>query len=263
MSEAPFRKRPELFPSTPPRAKASRLALPKSMPSRVPGILPDPVEWSKRHAPRDVFPSVERLGGVDIFIGGGADDIHWPGMSGVMRDYAERYARETGRPTRYFPNARTPAVIGAIEQASRNGGPVNVVGHSWGGTDAYNAVGAATSRGLRVDNLITLDPVGGNFGLARAGSRSPRAPWIDVSAEPPQRERSDWIASMGGKPSNLPRHAATERVKIPANHDDLAEMMEAGPRAVLDRSRARVGPDDRLPIDAWMAARDRRVERRR
>src|SRR4051812_6406094 len=89
--------------------------------SRAPGLLPprklnDYANWSQATAaPKG---PKERGGGADIFIGGGLDDRRIPLLppgvlldKGVMRDYADRYRDETGRPTEYFGNAKTDKVM--------------------------------------------------------------------------------------------------------------------------------------------------------
>lgn len=210
----------------------------------------------------------ERRGGADIFIGGGFDDL--PGF-GVMRQYAEQYAAETGRPTLYFPNARTAAVVDAIARAAASGGPVNVIGHSYGGPDAYAAVARANRAGVRVDNLVTLDPVSGPSaairGVARPGT------WMNVRAEADRPDQSDWIADrrpFSYKPSALPVEQADRAVSVRLNHRDVDEMMrQSGARALLDASRRSPADPgevlsapptadelhDNLPMMEWMRRR--------
>jgi len=198
-------------------------------------------------------PPAERGDGVDIFIGGGGDDL--PGF-GTMRSYADAYAK-TGRPTRYYPNARKAEVLRAIAAASQADGPVNLVGHSWGAIDAYNVAIEARRRGLRVDNVVTLDPVGGRL-LARAEPGDPPANWTNVQAHASCPDQSDWVAALGGKPSDLPIERASQR-RVVANHVDVDAMMAAGGRAVLDRSRQLPANDDPADLHdgldrpAWMA----------
>jgi pimeloyl-ACP methyl ester carboxylesterase len=175
----------------------------------------------------------ERTGGIDIFIGGGGDDL--PGF-GVMRAYAAAYAGETGRPTLYFPNGRKRRVLRAIAR-HQDGGPVNLIGHSWGAIDAYNVAVQARRRGLRVDNLLTVDPVGGRFLLARPRQGERPGNWTSIVAEPPVHDQSDRMAVLGGKPSRLPIVEADRQCRVEANHFDVEAMMAAGGRAVLDASR--------------------------
>jgi len=245
--------------------------------SRAPGLLPPPPSWDAYA--QTPPPPRERRGGADIFIGGGADDLL---PHGVMRDYAEAYARQTGRPTRYFPNARIGGVVDAIQQGDANGGPVNVVGHSWGGPDAYNAVARANAAGLPVDNLITLDPVSGPSraveGVAHAGT------WMNVYGHPVQPDFTDQIASfpwLAHKPSDLPVPLADEPINVRLHHGDAEGMMQqSGARELLDRSRRfdvpRVGAGpqsgwspaaqalhDNLPMMEWMRQRQAELRAQR
>lgn len=176
----------------------------------------------------------ERTGGIDIFIGGGGDDL--PGF-GVMRAYAAAYARQTGRPTLYFPNGRKRRVLRAIARHQDGGGPVNLIGHSWGAIDAYNVAVQARRRGLRVDNLLTVDPVGGRFLLARPRRGERPGLWTSIVAEAPVHDQSDRMAVLGGKPSPLPIAEADRQYWVAANHFAVEAMMAAGGRAVLDESR--------------------------
>jgi pimeloyl-ACP methyl ester carboxylesterase len=212
---------------------------------------------------------------LDIFVGGYLDN-HMPG-GGVMKGYADSYAKQTGRPTRYLPNGRIGQIADAIREGNADGGPVNLVGHSWGGPDVYDAAALATAKGLKVDNLITLDPVSGP-------SHAPHGPqhagtWMNVVGSPSQPDRTDWITNFPGfsqKPSNLPIQQADQTVSVDRNHGDVDGMMrDSGARALLDRSRqlapadstdadmsaSRPGPlNDDLPMDDWIAARQAQMQ---
>jgi pimeloyl-ACP methyl ester carboxylesterase len=172
---------------------------------------------------------------VDIFIGGGGDDLSWLGL-GVVRQYAARYAKETGRPVVYLPNARIGRALRLIEAAVRAGEPVNVVGHSWGAIDAYAAVTGAARRGAIVATLITLDPVSGP--LRRPAAWRPGPYWLDITLAPTSPDRSDRLTNRrpwARKPSRLPLEAADERIVLDMNHWDVGRMMRlSGARARLD-----------------------------
>jgi pimeloyl-ACP methyl ester carboxylesterase len=172
---------------------------------------------------------------MDIFIGGGGDDLSWFGL-GVVRQYAARYAAETGRSVVYLPNARVARARRLIEAAVRAGEPVNVMGHSWGAVDAYAAVAEAARRGASAANLITLDPVSGP--LRGPADWRPGPYWLDVTLAPSSPDRSDRLTNRrpwARKPSRLPLEAADERVVLDLNHWDVARMMRrSGARARLD-----------------------------
>ena len=207
-------------------------------------------------------------GGVDIFVGGFLDDVI---PNGAMSAYVKDYARQTGRPVQYYPSGRVGSVVNAIRDANRADGPVNVVGHSFGGPDAYAAVARANRQGLRVDNLITLDPVNGPSGRIAGQARPGR--WMNVAAQPDQPDQSDRITGVrpfAHKPSALPTEQADNPVNVRLNHRDVEGMMQqSGARGLLDRSRERPsGPEaafysppgadelrDNLPMMDWMRLR--------
>jgi pimeloyl-ACP methyl ester carboxylesterase len=172
---------------------------------------------------------------VDIFIGGGGDDLGWLGL-GVVRAYEARYARETGRPTLYFPNGRIGRVKRAIVAAGRRFESVNVIGHSWGAVDAYLASLLAHRQGVRVANLITLDPVSGPW--RRSPAWSGGAFWLNVtlaSASPDRSDRLTELSPFARKPSRLPISAANQIATLDLNHWDVGGMMTmSGARARLD-----------------------------
>ncbi len=226
---------------------------------------------------RTPSPVAERTGGLDIFVGGGADN--WIPGGGIMDGYAKDYRAQTGRPTRYLPNSHILQIVDAIREGNERGGPVNVVGHSWGGPDAYNAVAQAAARGLHVDNLITLDPVSGPFG---GYDGPPRAKtWLNVTAAPSHPDYTDQVTTFPGlahKPSRLPIDLADQSATLDLNHRDAGQMMaHSGGRALLDQSR-QFSPSeganltslgtwpptaqslhDNLPMMDWMRARQAEV----
>jgi pimeloyl-ACP methyl ester carboxylesterase len=162
---------------------------------------------------------------MDIFIGGGGDDLHWLGL-GVVRDYAAKYSRLSGQPSLYLPNARTGRAAHLIEAGVSRGEAINIIGHSWGAVDAYAAAVAATRRGLAVTNLITLDPVSGPW------RRPPEWPggvfWLNVDLAPSMPDASDRLTKrrpFAVKPSRLPTDLADARVVLDLNHRDVEPMM--------------------------------------
>jgi len=174
---------------------------------------------------------------MDIFVGGGGDDLAWLGL-GVVRGYAANLAASTGRPVLYVPNARPARLRHAIEAAARRGDVVNLIGHSWGAIDAFQAAASALRRGVAVANLVTLDPVSGPWRrpLAWPGG----AFWLNVRASPSRPDRSDRLTQrrpLAHKPSRLPLTAADRNVILDLHHWDVESMMRlSGARALLDDS---------------------------
>jgi pimeloyl-ACP methyl ester carboxylesterase len=174
-------------------------------------------------------------GGVDVFVGGGAD--HWPLPGfGVVRRYAEDHRKDTGRPVQYIPHNEQARILESVRRA-QGSGPVNVVAHSWGGPTAYRAVAEARRQGLRVDNLITLDPAG--YRQERGfGEQGPNT-WMNVKATSPKLRLDDIVEYFGGQNSKLPIDQDADRqAEVRAHHGDIEQMMQAsGARALLDSSR--------------------------
>lgn len=175
-------------------------------------------------------------GGVDIFVGGALDPI----VGRNTLDYRDAYAASTGRPSKYFTHLNVPGVRQAIRDGNASGGPVNVIGHSYGGTAAYNAAVLAAGDGARIDNLVTIDPVGRLANRDHGFSDPEVRNWTNVTAAPARRDVSDWIAELGGKKPAIPVDYADRNVTSAANHADFARMMnESGARTDLERARDR------------------------
>ena len=163
---------------------------------------------------------------MEIFNGGGGDDLAFLNL-GVLAHYARRYMAETGRPVAYVANARTTTLRRAIRLAAQAGEAVSLIGHSWGGPDAWRAAAWAARNGMSVSRVVTLDPVGGPL-PRRFEGRLP-VPWLNVDAQPSLPDRSDWLTSLrpyARKPSGLPIALATRNVVLDVNHRDVARMME-------------------------------------
>ncbi len=171
---------------------------------------------------------------MDIFVGGGGDDLAWLGL-GVVRVYAANLAARAGRPVLYLPNARPARLREAIEAEARQGNAVNLIGHSWGAIDAFQAAAGALRRGLAVANLVTLDPVSGPW---RHPAPWPGgAFWLNVTAQSSRSDASDRLTQrrpFAYKPSRLPLIAADRNVTLDLHHWDVEGMMRlSGARALL------------------------------
>jgi len=174
---------------------------------------------------------------MEIFIGGAGDDLAFLGF-GVLASYARRYAAETGRPAIYVPNARLRRVRRAIAEAAARGEAVNLIGHSWGGPDAWRAAAWAARRGLPLRALVTLDPVDGP--LRRRFEGALGCEWLNVVADPSAPDRSDALTRLpllAGKPPRLPLAQATRQVILDLNHWDVTGMMRAsGARRLIEQT---------------------------
>jgi pimeloyl-ACP methyl ester carboxylesterase len=164
-------------------------------------------------------------GGVDIFIGGGGDDLTALGL-GVVADYAHAWAAESAHAVLYVANGRPGPVRREIAAAAARKEPVVLAGHSWGGPDAWRAAAWAADEGLPVRALITLDPVGGPLRRTFRGQLA--CPWLNIVAAPATPDRSDRLTRLRGlsrKPSGLPTAQADREVILDLNHWNVAGMM--------------------------------------
>jgi pimeloyl-ACP methyl ester carboxylesterase len=201
--------------------------------------------WRGRF-PCAIYVAMTAADGLDLFIGGGLDRLA-PG-GGVMRTYAARYARETGRPVHYSPNARVRALLRDLQSRHRRGLPVNLIGHSWGAVDAFNLAAHATAAGFAVRTLITLDPVRGPGG--RVNGNSGAEAWLHVEAQPAAPNRSDWVTAIPGladRRHGLPVGFADRVVRLGVNHENVVVMMrDSGARGWLDVSWAAIAWEGRF-----------------
>ena len=185
---------------------------------------------------------------MDIFVGGGGDDLAWLGL-GVVRGYAADVAATAGRPVLYVPNARPARLRQAIKAAAKGGDVVNLIGHSWGAIDAFHAAVWALREDLSVLNLITLDPVSGPWRRPPAWPGGPY--WLNVCAQSSRPDQSDRLTQrrpFAHKPSRLPLGAADRTVTLDLHHWDVEGMMRlSGAQGLLERSAPlRLGRDGGL-----------------
>ena len=107
---------------------------------------------------------------------------------------------------------------------SHSSEPLNVVGHSYGGTAAAQFV---TGVGLPVDLLVTVDPVKKPFAGDLGKFSDNAAEWINVSASPATRDFTDSIASAGRLlGGSFPTNGADDNYSVNANHWNFRAFME-------------------------------------
>jgi RHS repeat-associated protein len=157
----------------------------------------------------DPLNRADPTGLIDIYVGGGGDD--W------LTHQVENYA--AARNDQYYSWTQGSSIVAAIRDAAGRGEPVNVVGHSFGGAAAMSAVGQA---GVKVDTLITIDPVGGVLPSFNALNVDK---WVNVTADPDDWDRSDYIAWIGGKTPTRITDRADEQVTSKQHHGAFPTMM--------------------------------------
>lgn len=125
----------------------------------------------------------------DIYIGGGGDKN---GSQIVQSFAAAQQQLHPDRDIQYFSWKEVKNISGAMSKPLADGEPLNVIGHSLGGSQAIRH---ANDSDAAITNLITIDPVGEQAGN---GARPANAEnWANVTANPAASDRSDKVASVG------------------------------------------------------------------
>lgn len=187
-----------------------------------------------------------------VFVGGALDNLYGQNM----KSYYDRYLDAADGPAEYYTHLSVPSIVGAIKRANDQGIPVDVIGHSYGGTAAFNAVVQAGQRGYRVRRLITVDPVGRlsmSDGPPVSGSVST---WTNISANPLSANLSDIVAAIGGKPSSVPTAYADEDFTVRRHHQDLAGMMRDADIDIASSAGADFALSDDLDGREWSRRRN-------
>jgi uncharacterized protein RhaS with RHS repeats len=154
----------------------------------------------------------------DVYIGGASDKD----KSRIVQRYAERQRRlHPGRDIRYFSWADGKGISAALTKGIPINEPLNVIGHSLGGAEAIHQAKATSAR---IDNLITIDPVGD----VGSGSKPPNvATWTNVTTEPANRNFSDAVASAGRFGLGTTKTSGADiSVVSPSSHGDFPQMMD-------------------------------------
>lgn len=172
----------------------------------------------------DPINAIDASGRRVIFVGGGGDAYPkgTPGRHTIVQDYSNRFRAAGDVPggVHFFRNYEGDQIAQSIQEGAAAGEPVVVVGHSWGGTAAFEAAGAS---GANVDLLVTVDPVGRGATPDRPGNVQT---WMNVTANPTTPGSSDNIvAGIGGKPSNLPTDQADMNLEANRNHGEFGAML--------------------------------------
>ena len=129
----------------------------------------------------------------DIYIGGGWDKKSFIGGSQIVQSYAEDQKRlHPDRDIQYFSWKEVDNISAAMSRPLAEGEPLNVIGHSLGGSQAIRH---ANNSNATVTNLITIDPVGKQAGNGTKPASTGN--WVNVTASPATTDRSDSVAKAG------------------------------------------------------------------
>ena len=169
---------------------------------------------------------VDPYGLVDIFIGGLGDSF-----TDIVGNYQEDFARDfPTRDSHYFGWNNSTGIIKTINSIRRDKpcGPINLIGHSFGGNTAVDIAAALGAKGVLVDTLITIDPV--SFPWSRSSVGANVGQWININAAPDSTDYSDLVASIGRKWAN--------GYPAPFHHNEFSSMINwkpAGGQSPINR----------------------------
>jgi uncharacterized protein RhaS with RHS repeats len=153
----------------------------------------------------------------DIYIGGASDKDG----SRIVQTYAEAQMKaHPNRDIRYFSWADSKGISTALETGLPINEPLNVVGHSMGGAEAIIQANATSAK---IDNLVTIDPVGS---AGNGNKASNVAVWANVTAAPTDRNFSDTVASAGRVLLGTTNTSGADiSITSPSSHGDFPDMM--------------------------------------
>lgn len=176
-----------------------------------------------------------------IYISGGGEGYlpgDWVGRN--VMDYLEN------EPGAQYWHMETVAVRDAIKARHDAKLPVILIGHSWGGSEAISNALWAKGKGIRVDLLITVDPVGvpdyiTELALAPYAERlrGIATTWVNVTADKPGVGPGDGAAAFWRKTPQVIQDKATRTVSARnADHADFDKMMFAiGAKGLIEGVR--------------------------
>jgi RHS repeat-associated protein len=183
----------------------------------------------------DAYVANDPVNGVDftgrrtIYIGGGFDKDR----SRIVQSHAERQvATQVDRDIQYFSYEESEAISKAINAPLMKDEPLNIVGYSWGGSEAISQAQQSTNQ---ITNLITIDPVGS----AGDGSKPQNVEvWPNITAVPANPNRSDTVASVGRTFSGTTNTSGADINRTSsACHGDFGRMMrESNAQQAIDKS---------------------------
>jgi pimeloyl-ACP methyl ester carboxylesterase len=161
-------------------------------------------------------------GVIDIFIGGFLDRSSHI-VSCYRKAFRQNYPRQT---TFYFEHDQLKEIISAvlIAKTANAVSAINLIGHSWGAVTAIRAANTLADKGISVDQVITIDPVG----RRRISVMANTTAWINVNAAPATSNgwNGDYYATLGGKWGDWPRGKARVHYWAPCHHNEFASLLE-------------------------------------
>ena len=181
------------------------------------------------YAGNSPFSRVDPDGRRDIYVGGASDK----NSTMLVQGYAnEQMAKHPGRDIQYFSWSEGMKINAAMNAPLAKNEPLNVIGHSLGGS---RAVQAANQNNVPITNLISIDPVGIAGGDGSKASNV--STWTNILASPSDSNFSDTVADFGRLVCGETLTGGANNLQSTATHGDFSRMMgEVGAETKIDSS---------------------------
>ncbi len=165
--------------------------------------------------------SIDPSGLAEVWIGGVGD-----GSTNIVSDYYNRYNRNNpGITRRYFEWNNTKKILKYLKNLRKDNAcePINLIGHSYGGSDATRVAEKLRKAGIDVNLLITVDPVSRSW--SKPDDLSNVSTWININANPANENASDTTAWWGGKWGDWTNGRSSTYYDATYNHEQFGSMM--------------------------------------
>jgi RHS repeat-associated protein len=210
-------------------------------------LTPDPIGLAGGlngygYAGQDPIRRIDPWGLYTVFIGGAGDASTFAGtgptgiMSGVRNQFdKDVIAAGKNETTDYFGYEDETKILAKIlEVLKKNPNEkINIVGHSLGGWVGAKVAAALakcsnaeTGVSYKVNNLVTLDPVGTRYFFFQSKPVPSANNWINILANPTKPDGTDTIADLGGRWKN-PTGANNSSIDL--NHYDAGGLFTNTP----------------------------------
>jgi RHS repeat-associated protein len=168
---------------------------------------------------------IDSNGLLDVFIGGAMD-----GTTRIVASYQQAYGlAHSNRSSLYFEWGQASNVIDAVRRARGKNKcePINIVGHSYGGSTASSVSRKLKAAGIDVNLLVTVDPVSRIWSRGSGAASS----WVDINAAPGSSNgfSGDTWAALGGKWGSWPDGKANSYYEAPYHHNEFEDLFEFAP----------------------------------
>ena len=164
--------------------------------------------------------------GTVIFIGGYGDGRNI-GDDGIVSRYADTFRNaHDNLDVQYFPWDQADKIRNYAASLSP-GTDVSIVGHSYGADTGAQVAQSLGRQNIPVNTLVTIDPVGHGWTdgfMSNVANNSAR--WVNVQAQPPSWNRSDWVAFGGSRVGSDVSPYVDDFIVSPGHHEDFWPMMD-------------------------------------